>query len=26
MGSALTVQTAMEQGTRFSFQVKLPVA
>ena len=26
MGSTLQVQTAMEQGTRFSFQVKLPVA
>jgi signal transduction histidine kinase len=26
MGSALNVQTAMEQGTRFSFKVKLPVA
>jgi signal transduction histidine kinase len=26
MGSTLQVQTAMEQGTRFSFQVKLPLA
>jgi signal transduction histidine kinase len=26
MGSTLQVQTAMEKGTRFSFQVKLPVA
>jgi signal transduction histidine kinase len=26
MGTALRVQTAMERGTRFSFQIKLPVA
>jgi len=26
MGSTLQVQTAMDKGTRFSFQVKLPVA
>ena len=26
MGSALDVQTAVEKGTRFSFQVKLPLA
>jgi len=26
MGSSLDVQTAIEKGTRFSFQVKLPVA
>jgi signal transduction histidine kinase len=26
MGSTLQVQTAMEKGTRFSFQVKLPLA
>jgi len=26
MGSTLQVQTAMDKGTRFSFQVKLPLA
>jgi signal transduction histidine kinase len=26
MGSSLQVQTAMDKGTRFSFQVKLPIA
>jgi len=26
MGSTLQVQTAMDKGTRFSFQVKLPIA